>query len=169
MKKNIIFWLIGIVVISVIGILLLNKASTINVPEMMDDNWFELKSQKDKFKLGGIMCLAAGNIFYSGVYLMVFMFKTKFNPKMRAKVTKYMVEAHKEYQKEIDQETYKNMQDVAKWNVGVHEKAMQEVASNFVPDAKSTKEVIKVRCIECGALNEEDAMYCNKCGTKMQK
>jgi ribosomal protein L40E len=29
------------------------------------------------------------------------------------------------------------------------------------------EEVIKIRCQKCGALNDEDAKYCDECGTKI--
>lgn len=35
-------------------------------------------------------------------------------------------------------------------------------------DSLSKKEVVKVRCPHCGALNDEDADFCNKCGGRMK-
>ena len=29
------------------------------------------------------------------------------------------------------------------------------------------EEVIKIKCQKCGALNDEDAKYCDECGTKI--
>lgn len=31
-------------------------------------------------------------------------------------------------------------------------------------EGKGTKEIIKIKCRECGALNDEDAKYCKSCG-----
>lgn len=32
---------------------------------------------------------------------------------------------------------------------------------------KSTREIIKIKCKECGALNDEDAKYCKACSKKL--
>jgi len=32
---------------------------------------------------------------------------------------------------------------------------------------KEQKEIIKIRCRNCGALNDEDAKFCKSCGREM--
>ena len=40
-------------------------------------------------------------------------------------------------------------------------------AADLKEHLPGTKEVIKVRCRSCGELNDEDATYCKKCGSRM--
>ncbi len=48
---------------------------------------------------------------------------------------------------------------------GMLKDALEEID---LPSAKSgEKEVVRVRCIHCRALNEEDARFCKNCGKEM--
>ncbi len=43
---------------------------------------------------------------------------------------------------------------------------IDDVMSNF--DTKSAnKEIIKIKCRNCGTLNDEDSTYCKSCGEKL--
>jgi predicted Zn-ribbon and HTH transcriptional regulator len=39
-----------------------------------------------------------------------------------------------------------------------------DIVKNIMPSSKENIEVIKIRCRECGELNDEDAKFCKKCG-----
>lgn len=164
MKKNILIWLLGILVFSAVGIFLLHKASLVEVPDMGAENWMELNALETKYKFAGIFCLTGGNLFYSGICLAIFMMQ----PKTRAAFAKYVINKQKKFQQAVDEETYKDMQDVAAWNIEVHQKGVENISSNLIKDEQNIKEVIKVRCPECGALNDEEAVFCNKCGVKIK-
>lgn len=58
----------------------------------------------------------------------------------------------------------------AREDVKPYSKAMggviDDVMSNF--DTKSAnKEIIKIKCRNCGTLNDEDSTYCKSCGEKL--
>jgi ribosomal protein L40E len=40
-------------------------------------------------------------------------------------------------------------------------------AADLKEHLAGSKEIIKVRCRSCGELNDEDATYCKKCGSRM--
>lgn len=42
-----------------------------------------------------------------------------------------------------------------------------DVVKNISQPSKESREVIKIKCRECGELNEEDAKFCKKCGEKL--
>ena len=48
---------------------------------------------------------------------------------------------------------------------------VQNLANGFsdrtTSNESSTKEIVKIRCRECSALNEEDAKFCKACGKSM--
>jgi hypothetical protein len=39
-----------------------------------------------------------------------------------------------------------------------------DIVKNIIPPTKEKIEVVKIRCMECGELNDEDAKFCKKCG-----
>lgn len=43
-----------------------------------------------------------------------------------------------------------------------------DVVKNINHGQKEAKEIIKVRCRNCGELNDEDAKFCKNCGGSMQ-
>jgi len=47
---------------------------------------------------------------------------------------------------------------------GLVKDALEEVRSATQQDPAEPKEVIKVRCPRCRALNDEDARFCDQCG-----
>lgn len=58
----------------------------------------------------------------------------------------------------------KAREDLSPWSTmagGMINDALEET------NIGTTKEVIKVRCRSCSALNDEDAKYCKDCGEKM--
>lgn len=62
----------------------------------------------------------------------------------------------------------KAREDLAPWSSmagGVIKDALEEV--NIASSKEAIKEVIKIRCPHCTALNDENSKYCGQCGQKM--
>lgn len=50
---------------------------------------------------------------------------------------------------------------------GMINDAMDEIDNLDILKQGNVKEVIRIKCRSCGALNEEDATYCKSCGQKV--
>jgi hypothetical protein len=66
----------------------------------------------------------------------------------------------------------KSRKDLEPWNRaqgGMINDALEEMPAlkNIVSGDKPGETVVKVRCRDCGALNEEDAKFCKACGKQM--
>lgn len=62
------------------------------------------------------------------------------------------------------QKAREDLEPFSRQGGGMLHDALEEVESLPVSE---TKEVIKVRCPQCKALNEEDSVFCKKCGQRL--
>lgn len=70
-------------------------------------------------------------------------------------------------------ETIQAMRDAAKQENGLAGLGASFVAGNEMArgmkDEMQKKESIKIKCLECNALNDENAKFCSNCGAKLEK
>ncbi len=58
----------------------------------------------------------------------------------------------------------------AREDVKPYSKAMGGVIDDVISNVDSTnvsKEIVKIKCRNCGELNDEDSVYCKSCGEKL--
>ena len=143
-KKPIIFLILKIVgfVLLAVGITLIIVSTTIEVPEMGEDNWFDMETKQSGLMFGGIACC----VFAISIIIAGFMTEIA---KVNMKTMKYIQGENKEVLTDIADTSA----DISK---GAVTKMTKAVKQGFAED--------QMFCKHCGASIDIDSKFCNKCG-----
>jgi len=125
----------------VVGVVILFKGLSMQVPDIGEDNWFNASRSKSITIFGGITCC-----FMSLPFLLL-----GFSPaisKIRVKSAKYIQKENKEELTDIVSSTA----DIASEAITKTTKAMNKSLTNTI------------YCKHCGAEIDSDSKFCAKCG-----
>lgn len=157
-----------------IGIILIISGILIDVPEMGEDNWFEMSSKKSGTIFGGVACcIISSAVLAAG-------FRPEIS-KMMTRSAKYIQEENKEDLKDIVgttadiagdaitkttraikkglQENKEDLKDIANISAEINEEAIKKSAK-AVKDGFGNKKF----CKHCGAEIDADSKFCSHCG-----
>jgi uncharacterized membrane protein YvbJ len=127
-----------------IDIIVLVVGIAMKVPEMSDDNWFEISSRKSTIIFSGVACC----MFSIPVFVMGFRVELS---KMMTKSAKYIQEENKE-----------DLKDIASTTADIASDAITKTTKAIKKGVKGTK-----FCKHCGAEIDEDSKFCSKCGKEL--
>lgn len=140
--------LIGGIIVLINGIIIMNKGDRMFGD--FDAPWFETVSMGSGLIAGG-MFMIIPSIFILAVTYM-------------GRIAGYMLdEVSKTYdsQHESDFERYEKIIEESSKRRATKENRAEEITSS---EDMNSDQVVKVRCVLCGALNDDDAKFCDECG-----
>mgnify|MGYP003311132935 CR=1 FL=1 len=130
----------GLIVLSIGIIMLIIGFFIVKVPEMGEDNWFELSSRSALFKVGGFSLTIVGCMI-------------RFVVANQRQIMAYQVQQGMPIAQEGMEKMSPTMENAAK-----------EIAKG-IKEGLSDDE--KVYCKHCGAQIDADSNFCNKCGKQL--
>lgn len=104
-----------------------------------------------------------GVITFLSIGIIVFVFLTIFNPKMRAKLVSQNIKA----QKQILDDNEEILKDISEKNADLENISFKKKVKTIQEAFKEEKSQNYIYCQNCGQKNNEDARYCQKCGEKI--
>lgn len=155
MKRKIIrsLWLIPFIIgicLGISGIVSLNQAKNIYVPEMGEDGWFDAETKQSQAEFGGIIKITVGFGFFAFMGSLIVGVVTKH-------LTTTPEEVASETAKEIDIERR-------------YTKKLKELTGDYfdtdVLDEQTTPEINY--CEYCGSIVPAKSTTCESCGAKVK-